>query len=133
MSKICSARQEITNAIRACTLKCKNRYCPIKIFHDHYPTVILHKPDLEWCEECEAIKRFEHDFPVKPIHVVLQEISESVPSVEWKKIPKDLAENLDHYLYGSKKVSAWGRKFEAAKKRAKKSPFGKRGQTTENF
>ncbi len=48
------------------TYKCRNKYCPIRIFAFHYPGVILHKPDLEWCEECEAIKLFERDFPAKP-------------------------------------------------------------------
>lgn len=33
----------------------------------------------------------------------LAEIAAKVPAEEWAKLPKDLAENLDHYLYGAPK------------------------------
>src|SRR5271157_3911874 len=29
----------------------------------------------------------------------------SVPDEEWEKLPRDLAQNYEHYLYGSKKQS----------------------------
>lgn len=33
----------------------------------------------------------------------LMELARSIPDTEWEKLPKDLNENLDHYLYGSPK------------------------------
>jgi len=30
-------------------------------------------------------------------------ITASVPAEEWERLPSDLAQNLDHYLYGAKK------------------------------
>jgi hypothetical protein len=30
-------------------------------------------------------------------------IGASVPREEWEKLPRDLSENLDHYLYGAPK------------------------------
>jgi antitoxin (DNA-binding transcriptional repressor) of toxin-antitoxin stability system len=32
-------------------------------------------------------------------------IAQEVPDEEWERIPSDLAKNLDHYLYGTSKVS----------------------------
>jgi hypothetical protein len=36
----------------------------------------------------------------KPIWEVAAEIRKSIPAEEWAKLPKDGAEQLDHYLYG---------------------------------
>jgi hypothetical protein len=33
----------------------------------------------------------------------IDELIEKVPSQEWAKLPKDGAENVDHYLYGAPK------------------------------
>lgn len=33
----------------------------------------------------------------------LSEIAAEIPPSEWDKLPKDLSENLDHYLYGTPK------------------------------
>jgi len=35
---------------------------------------------------------------------LVSRVSETVPESEWAKLPSDLAKNLDHYLYGHKKV-----------------------------
>ena len=32
-------------------------------------------------------------------------IAKSVPDEEWDRLPTDLSKNVDHYLYGSKKLS----------------------------
>jgi prevent-host-death family protein len=32
-------------------------------------------------------------------------IAEGVPDADWARVPADLAGNLDHYLYGTSKVS----------------------------
>jgi hypothetical protein len=34
---------------------------------------------------------------------LVSEISKQVPTSEWDRLPSDLAENLDHYLYGRDK------------------------------
>ncbi len=39
----------------------------------------------------------------RPIWEIVEEISASVPMEEWEKLPKDLAYNHDHYLYGAPK------------------------------
>ncbi len=36
----------------------------------------------------------------------LGELTRQVPPEEWEKIPKDLLDNLDHYLYGAPKKPA---------------------------
>jgi hypothetical protein len=33
-------------------------------------------------------------------------IARDVPDEEWERVPKDLAKNLDHYLYGTSKVTS---------------------------
>ena len=33
-------------------------------------------------------------------------IAQDVPNEEWERVPKDLAKNLDHYLYGTSKVTS---------------------------
>jgi hypothetical protein len=38
-----------------------------------------------------------------PIWEVIAAIGKSVPEEDWRKVPSDLAANLDHYLYGSGK------------------------------
>jgi hypothetical protein len=37
----------------------------------------------------------------KPIWEVAAQIRKSIPAEEWAKLPRDGAEQLDHYLYGS--------------------------------
>lgn len=36
----------------------------------------------------------------RSIEDVLEEISAEIPAKEWEKLPTDLSENLDHYIYG---------------------------------
>ena len=40
-----------------------------------------------------------------PLMEEIRKISESVPESELEKIPTDLSENLDYYLYGTPKKS----------------------------
>src|SRR5207302_9128241 len=37
------------------------------------------------------------------ILAMMEEIWAQVPAAEWDKLPPDLSENLDHYLYGAPK------------------------------
>jgi hypothetical protein len=43
----------------------------------------------------------QFDPHARPIEEIIAEIASEVPPEEWAKVPKDLAENLDHYLYGA--------------------------------
>jgi Arc/MetJ-type ribon-helix-helix transcriptional regulator len=47
----------------------------------------------------ETRKPQEH----RPIEEVLAEIAAQVPDKEWERLPADLSDNLDHYLYGAPK------------------------------
>ena len=39
----------------------------------------------------------------RPIEEKIRDIFKDTPDEEWAKLPKDLIENLDHYLYGTPK------------------------------
>ena len=41
-----------------------------------------------------------YDQSARPIEELLNELAKEVPQDEWDKLPSDLNENLDHYLYG---------------------------------
>lgn len=43
---------------------------------------------------------FSYDFAARPIEDVLVELAHEVPEEDWRKLPADLTDNLDHYLYG---------------------------------
>ena len=43
--------------------------------------------------------------PVPSIDRIFAAIAEDVPDEDWARVPTDLSENLDHYLYGTSKVS----------------------------
>jgi hypothetical protein len=40
-----------------------------------------------------------------PIWETIVNLGRQVPEEEWERVPTDLSKNLDHYLYGSPKVS----------------------------
>lgn len=40
----------------------------------------------------------------RPVWQIAQEVSAQIPRKDWKKLPKDGAKNVDHYLYGLKKT-----------------------------
>jgi hypothetical protein len=40
----------------------------------------------------------------RPIWEVAMELGAAVPDSDWAKVPRDLAKNLDHYLYGAPKL-----------------------------
>lgn len=42
-----------------------------------------------------------YDATARPIEDIISELAAEVPQEEWARVPKDLAENLDHYLYGA--------------------------------
>jgi Arc/MetJ-type ribon-helix-helix transcriptional regulator len=50
-----------------------------------------------------AVSQADSVLKHKPIWEVVDELRKSVPPEEFAKLPKDGAEQLDHYLYGSPK------------------------------
>jgi Arc/MetJ-type ribon-helix-helix transcriptional regulator len=40
-----------------------------------------------------------------PIWETIASLGQQVPEDEWARIPTDMAQNVDHYLYGSSKAS----------------------------
>jgi|SRR5437870_3898809 len=43
------------------------------------------------------------DKNARPIWEVLEALGKSIPKKDWAKVPRDGAQNLDHYLYGHAK------------------------------
>jgi len=41
-----------------------------------------------------------YDKSARPIVDILEELAKEIPQKEWDKLPSDLNDNLDHYLYG---------------------------------
>ena len=39
----------------------------------------------------------------RPIEEIIAEIAAEVPDEEWNKLPPDLSDQLDHYVYGTPK------------------------------
>lgn len=40
-----------------------------------------------------------YDHSAQPIEDVLEGLAKEIPQEEWDKLPSDLNDNLDHYLY----------------------------------
>jgi hypothetical protein len=53
--------------------------------------------------EARGLEEQEFDPTARPIEDILAELASEVPEEEWDSLPKDLNENLDHYLYGTPK------------------------------
>jgi hypothetical protein len=51
----------------------------------------------------EPVGEAPHDNQGPPIEEVLAELARQVPKGEWDKLPSDLTDNLDHYVYGTPK------------------------------
>ncbi len=43
------------------------------------------------------------DQGARPIEDILEELAGEIPQSEWDRLPGDLTDNLDHYLYGTPK------------------------------
>lgn len=44
-----------------------------------------------------------YNVTARPIEDVLSELAREVPEEEWRKLPSDLTDNLDYYIYGTPK------------------------------
>jgi len=57
----------------------------------------------------ESLLEREHTAPAesnrRPIGEIFEELSSQIPMEEWAELPRDGAEQHDHYLYGSPKRS----------------------------
>ena len=51
----------------------------------------------------QQIGELPYDHTVRPIEDILTELANEVPKNGWTKLPEDLTDNLDHYLYGTPK------------------------------
>ena len=51
--------------------------------------------------ELTAPAKEELDPSAPPIEDVLRAIVRDVPKEEWDRLPADLSDNLDHYIYGT--------------------------------
>ncbi len=41
--------------------------------------------------------------PIRPIEDELRDLAQAVPLEDWNRLPTDLTDHLDHYLYGTPK------------------------------
>jgi antitoxin (DNA-binding transcriptional repressor) of toxin-antitoxin stability system len=60
----------------------------VVIEHDARPVAVLRPPPL-----------------APSLDKAFAAIAQQVPDEDWKRVPSDLAKNLDHYLYGTSKVT----------------------------
>jgi hypothetical protein len=51
----------------------------------------------------QPVGEIPYDETARPIEEILMEMANEIPEEERKKLPPDLSENLDHYLYGTPK------------------------------
>ena len=55
-------------------------------------------------DKCKEVVRLttaetHYDQSARPIEDILEELVRKIPQEEWKRLPCDLNDNLDHYLY----------------------------------
>ncbi len=51
----------------------------------------------------QPVGELEYDTTARPIEDILAELAAQVPQEDWERLPPDLTDNLDHYLYGTPK------------------------------
>ena len=61
----------------------------VVIEHESQPVAVLRAPSL-----------------APSLDKAFAAIAQDVPDEEWERVPTDLAKNLDHYLYGTSKVTS---------------------------
>ena len=66
-------------------------------------SILLNKLDREQMANSPAIHEGVAASAYKPIWERIPERSAAIPDEEWDKLPTDLAEQHDHYLYGTPK------------------------------
>jgi hypothetical protein len=60
---------------------------------------------VETNQNCDRLvtQTEQQDNAEKPLWEILVELGQQIPAEEWEKLPKDLAQNFDHYMYGASK------------------------------
>ena len=61
---------------------------------------LLHIPQVERLQ-LQPLGESGYDATARPIEDVLMDLADEVPEEDWKRLPPDLTDNLDHYLYGT--------------------------------
>ncbi len=51
----------------------------------------------------QPVSEVPMDRAARPIEEIIAELAAEVPQAEWDRLPRDLTEHLDHYLYGTPK------------------------------
>ena len=51
--------------------------------------------------EIQSLSELSYDEKERPIEDILEEIAKGLPKEEWEKLPADLTDKIDFYLYGS--------------------------------
>ncbi len=51
----------------------------------------------------QPVSEVPMDRAARPIEEIIAELAAEVPQAEWDRLPRDLTDNLDHYLYGTPK------------------------------
>lgn len=54
-------------------------------------------------EPASGSKQFPGEGAMLPIEEILNELAAGIPPEEWERLPPDVTDNLDHYLYGTPK------------------------------
>jgi hypothetical protein len=49
----------------------------------------------------EPVEGVVSDIDVRTIEEMIADIVANVPDAEWGKLPSDMGDNLDHYIYGT--------------------------------
>lgn len=57
----------------------------------------------EWERKVVPVGQIGYDENATPIEEEIAEIVAEVPKEEWEKLPPDLTDHLDHYIYGTPK------------------------------
>lgn len=70
----------------------------------HSPVEVI-KEGLDLLEARDAVPPSSVAHNETPIWETVVSIGQAVPEEEWVGLPTDLSRNVDHYLYGSPKVS----------------------------
>lgn len=50
-----------------------------------------------------AVEREDYDASAPPVEDELRALWADVPDAEWRRLPADLTDHLDHYVYGTPK------------------------------
>jgi putative addiction module CopG family antidote len=77
-----------------------------KVDEGHYKSADeLVRKALELLPRDTALESSKELSSVADVLTLVKELTRDIPESEWEKVPRDLAQNVDHYLYGHPKQS----------------------------